>query len=148
RTGRTQIRTNDFNPQGIPGELESYLWGALSSWCISHGLKDSTTEVFRWLQVLSSLMSHQVDGTVTTQLDTADKLIETAQEHGCRLDASDTLEYLASEKNRILRARTVLNRETNGPLRCYSLGHDAIGLALKKWKDMEEERRREEVRRQ
>src|SRR5205085_63276 len=36
---------------------------------------------------------------------------------------------------RVLRRTNLLNLETNETLPGYSLGHDAIGLALSKWKD-------------
>jgi hypothetical protein len=122
---------------GIEGQVGKHLDEVLTRWCQSQGSdpRGSQAEVDRWKEVLFQLVETQAEGAVTTKLKRTEEVIELARNAGCRLDTIEaTLSYLEDEKQRILRPTNLLNLETNDTLPGYSLGHDAIGLALVKWK--------------
>jgi hypothetical protein len=121
---------------GIEGQVARHLDEVLGRWCILQGIPgaESSSEVDRWKECLFQLVKSQPDGTVTTRLKTEDELQEKARQLGCRADAPSTLQHLAEENYRILRRTDLLNLDTRKTLPGYSLGHDALGLALTKWK--------------
>jgi hypothetical protein len=98
-------------------------------------------EVDRWKDVLSGLSTSQIDGTVVTQLKSDVELRKLATRHGCRLPFEGTMRYLSDPNVRILRGEEVINSVTNTPVWAYSLGHDAIGLVMERWKTVQQERR-------
>jgi len=99
-------------------------------------------EVDRWKDVLSGLSISQIDGTVVTQLKSKDDLQSLARKFGCRLPFDATMGFLSDPNVRILRGEEVINSVTNKPVYAYSLGHDAIGLVMERWKTIKQERNR------
>jgi hypothetical protein len=92
---------------------------------------DSVRENKKWRKVLLTLAKSQVDGTVTTEVRTADELRDEVQKMGCRIPASEAFELLSREEHRVLRPVTVYNLSLKAEIPCFALGHDAIGLVLK-----------------
>jgi hypothetical protein len=61
-------------------------------------------------------------------------LVNYATSQKCILDASKALHDLSDEQARLVRITELMNISSGVMVRCYSLGHDAIGLALQRWK--------------
>jgi hypothetical protein len=131
------IRESDYlKLGGIEGQVGAHLEETLFEWCVSNGLEGEKIEreSNSWKLVFYTLVKNQVDGTVTTELKTEEVLQRDAIQFGCTLDPADTLRHLAREEQRLLRQARVFHRDSRQIVTCYSLGHDAIGLALDKWK--------------
>lgn len=134
--GSGLITASDYSALGgIEGQLEKSLDTALRVFCMRAGFSPRQTEleINKWKDVLSILVKYQLDGTVTTDLIEQHVLIERARSLGCELEPAQLLQHLSDEKVRILRLANTFNIKTREPVTYYSLGHDAMGLALKKW---------------
>jgi hypothetical protein len=92
-------------------------------------------ELDRWRGILLTLVRPQPDGTVTTDLKPASELDDEARKLGCLLPFGPTAEALAQEQRRILRKTEVLHYDSGKIIPCYSLGHDVLGQALRKWQN-------------
>ncbi|MCP4345350.1 MAG: TIR domain-containing protein [Desulfobacterales bacterium] len=79
------------------------------------------------------LAKNQVDGTVTTDFKTEADLYEAALKEKSVLDFKKVMNFLSDDQQRIIRKSEVVNVQTGLNVTCYSLGHDAIGLALKNY---------------
>ncbi len=90
-------------------------------------------EAVRWGDVLGMVARTQVDGTSTTERQRVDVLELAAQTAKCRVPFATMMGYLSDDERRILRREEVRTRE-NQTITCYTLGHDAVGLVLNKWK--------------
>jgi hypothetical protein len=112
------------------------LRGVLVDRCKEKGISGSeiVNETARWRDVLSELAKSQADGTVTTEVIREDELKTVAEKVKCRLDYKETMDYLSDDDRRILRSVEKTDLTTNKTVQCYSLGHDAIGLVLRRWK--------------
>lgn len=134
--GTWKITKSDYRSLGsIEDQLEEHFNQTFEHLCGQNGITDKRAqeaEADRWKGVLTPLAKSQPDGTVTTDVKKAQDLSAAAKEAGCRLDFGKTMEYL--DKARILRQVTLVDVESSKPIDCYSLGHDAIGLVLVKWK--------------
>jgi hypothetical protein len=75
-------------------------------------------------------------------LKSKEDLQSLARKIGCRLPFEETMSYLSDPSVRILRGEEVINSLTNQPVWAYSLGHDAIGLVMERWKTIQQERTR------
>jgi hypothetical protein len=137
------IRSEDYvRLGGIEGQVEAYVSELLGSFCIQHGISRDLAvkkEIERWKHVLYLLTKEQVDGTATTEIKSKDEIRAEAARRFCELDFDLTLDYLSAEDQRILRREEITNVANKQPIICYSLGHDAIGLALYKWRIADEE---------
>ncbi|HEX3529572.1 MAG TPA: hypothetical protein VH988_21130 [Thermoanaerobaculia bacterium] len=120
---------------GVEGQMEENLEHVLTDMCLINRLPNAEipSEVDRWKDVLCQLAKSQVDGTVTTDVRTADELLIAAEKQDCRIGFERAMQHLASEETRILRRVDVIRLDTKVSVRCYSLGHDAIGLVLQQW---------------
>lgn len=128
------IRKKDYSQLGgIQGQITTYLNDVLKAFCRRHLINPSEIEleISRWKSVLLMLFKIQVDGTVTTELRTEESLSDSALKNGCILDFKKMLAHLSDDRQRIVRKAEIPNNETGRTVTCYSLGHDAIGLALK-----------------
>lgn len=133
---RWVISKHDYRELGgIEGQIDSHVGRVLEEMCHQYGIQDLDVfkEIDRWKEVLSKLVKTQVDGTVTTELGSAVELGKAARSVGCRVPFDKGVEYLSEEEMRILRPVTAIDAETKKTIPCYSLGHDVIGLVLKKW---------------
>ncbi len=120
---------------GVEGQIEGHLNETLSKLCELKNLSadDSVRESKKWRKVLLTLAKSQVDGTVTTEVKTADELRDEVKKMGCQIPASEAFELLSREEHRVLRPVTVYNPSLRAEIPCFALGHDAIGLVLKNW---------------
>lgn len=153
RIGEWKISEADYEALGgVHGQLDAYMNEALDAACRSLKVKEAalTRERSRWKAVLSKLVKSQADGTVTTELVLEDDLKKEAKAHGCKLPFAEMMDKLCAEDQRICRRIEVTRREMGSGTRaareeepsdpgekkavCYCLGHDAIGLALHRWK--------------
>lgn len=138
-----QITTDDYlQLGGIEGQVDSYVMEMLAAFCAEQGLSSNRVikkEIDRWKQVLYLLTREQLDGTATTQIKRADELKEEADKQFCQLDFDKTMKYLSDEKQRVIRREEITNIANGQRVECYSLGHDAIGLALHKWHTVREQ---------
>src|SRR5262249_31946329 len=95
--------------------------------------RDHETKEDRWRMGLYRLVKIETDGTARTDVISADTLkgfFLTARE-SFRLD--EILELLIRPEVLLLRRFSILNRAIGKYETKYSLGHDAIGLALPQW---------------
>ena len=132
------ISAEDYSKLGgIEGQIEAYVSELLTVFCARNGIsreKNVKEEIKHWKYVLYLLTQEQPDGTATTQIKSVEELRAKADEQFCELDFDKTMEYLSNEEQRVLRREVITNLAKNQRVVCYSLGHDAIGLALYKWK--------------
>jgi NTE family protein len=120
---------------GVKMQIDEYLQDSLLTWCREAELAADKIgpEVQRWRGVLHGLTSTQPDGTVTTALRPEEDIVRDANRAGCA-EPTRAVAYLAEPQRRILRPRVVYHRESGVSVKCFSLGHDMIGLALTAWK--------------
>lgn len=143
--GCWSIKLEDYTKLGgLEGPIRDYVSGILFRKCMDSEedkkfLKVSSKEMFdviveesnNWEDVLMILVRTHADGTVTTDLRPVDELREKALDLGCRINFDEMMDYLSDDNQRLLRPPiTVLQKGTNKEIKCYSLGHDAVGLML------------------
>jgi hypothetical protein len=96
-------------------------------------------EVAVWKDILNELVSVEEDGRSLTTIVSEEDIKNIAQRLGCKVDAGKMVAYLADEDQRILREdpRSLPEAPAHGDAtaRYYSLGHDAVAVALSKWRD-------------
>jgi GAF domain-containing protein len=129
-----QITLKDLQSLGgVEGSIERFLNNELFKCATAAGLSPGASEheAVLWKGVLHGLVHLQPDGTVTTDLKPASALRE--QLGDSRLDFKETADYLLNA--RLLREVNVVEATTGKFIRCFGLGHDALGLVLRKWKD-------------
>jgi len=136
------VRSDDYDAlPKVEVQLEQYLKQKLAEFAGDRVQRSALDdEVDRWKDVLSGLSASQIDGTVVTQLKSKDDLKALARKYGCRLPFDETMSFLSDPNVRILRGEEVINSVTNQPILAYSLGHDAIGLVMERWKTIKDER--------
>ncbi|MCP4107302.1 MAG: SUMF1/EgtB/PvdO family nonheme iron enzyme [Desulfobacteraceae bacterium] len=128
-----RITKNDYKKFGkVEGRVAAHLDEVLKNYCRKNGINPSEIkfEVYRWKNVLLNLVKTQAEGSVTTNLETEENLFEEALKEKCVLDFKNLMIFLCDDRQRIIRKSEVVN-ETGLNVTYYSLGHDAIGLALK-----------------
>jgi hypothetical protein len=128
---------------GLVGQIDGHLEEVLLTVCEQHHVpaKEQRAEIDRWRELLCSLVRKHVDGTVTTEIHSKEELLKMAREElKCVLDFDVVMGYLAQDQQRIVReaekpVRGVSTDQLQGDQKIvvYSLGHDAIGLALTNW---------------
>lgn len=117
---------------------------------------DKQEEIARWKDVLHSMVQLQSDNTAVTRICSAEQLERTAATKGCRANFEEMTAVLAQADHRVLREDSRLIDQGKGqailvglftlsdksvptsssdaaPNRYFSLGHDAIAVALSKW---------------
>ncbi len=135
-----EIRGADYDPRGLVQDaVMGYVDETIQKLCAeqlgARGDWQVELEVSRWKDLLTQLAHIQYDGTATTTLVRKDKLRESAEKFGCKLAFDKMMDYLSNDNQRIVRPPIkVTDRETREAFECYSLGHDALALALNKWR--------------
>jgi hypothetical protein len=133
-----RITLVDYQVLGGPaGQVEEHLDRILLFWSTNNKLSidKALAEADRWKLVLNRLVRTQADGSVTTDIVTRSELVTDSQaRYHCSLDPIGTLRYLAADQVRLLREVQVVDRRTRESILCYSLGHDTLGLVLRRWK--------------
>jgi energy-coupling factor transporter ATP-binding protein EcfA2 len=120
---------------GIQGQIDLHLQQALQRCCENRlRLFELKFEIMRWRDVLSELVKPQADGSVTTDVKPAKILFETAETQGCRMPFDSVMTFLEKDEWRIVRSAEVRELNTNAKIPCYSLGHDALGGVLERWR--------------
>ena len=104
--------------------------------------QDSIEEERRWREVLLKLVRRDADGTVKTGLVSAEQLQQFITEAGVTSDQKQVLGQLTKTDILILRSFSIYSIDNSKEETFYSLGHDAIGLALYEWKLREDEAKR------
>jgi hypothetical protein len=87
-------------------------------------------ELIRWRRVLATLAARQEGNAVTTLIRDEHDIVKEAGRQELRGDIPKILKTLAKHRWRLL--RHVIG-STNGAALQYSLGHDALAVALLKW---------------
>jgi len=136
-----QIALQDYRSMGgTEGQLEENINEALAE--VWHRQQPSrrrfhseTKEIGRWKEVLSGLVKEQVDGTVTTEIVRKDSLRQAADRADCVMAFQEVMNYLSRGEVRLLRLVSVVDVRSGGEISAYSLGHDAVGLALRAWSE-------------
>lgn len=139
------ITEEDYRSLGrIEGQIEAHLDQVLTALCRGEGVAEANipAEIEGWKGVLSGLAKLEVDGRVTTRLEAEDDLAGAACGAKCKLNPRTVLEYLSDDEVRILRRVDLAQVEADRCTRHYSLGHDAIGLTLERWKAARKEKER------
>jgi hypothetical protein len=140
--GFFQIKAADLDAMGGPtGQVGEHLDRVLLSLARPKmPIVEAFREVDRWKVVLNRLVRSQADGTVTTDIVKEIDLVAACNakdkdqdKDECKLGAEETLAYLAGDDVRILRPVWVPERKSENKLLCYSLGHDTLGLVLRRW---------------
>jgi hypothetical protein len=136
------IKREDYQRLGgIEGQVGRHLDEILTRWFEGQGLDWAACqrEVEYWKEALFQLVQTQPDGTVTTKLATKGELEVVARQSGCNtMLIQATIDHLEVETQRILRRAELYSLEHAASITVYSLGHDAIGLALRKWRFIKE----------
>ena len=138
--GYATIGLQDYRRLGsVRRQVMRYVEGVLIELCWDKRMRWGLWgEVDKWYQVLDGLARVQVDGTVTTNEYTEERLRKSAKQLRCRVGFEEAASFLCGEGRRILRRDEVYNLETGSTNVCYSLGHDSIGLAITAWREKRE----------
>jgi hypothetical protein len=130
---------------GMDGPISGYVHDKIRDKCLSVYLSDDVNfrikvekhitgiaqECSNWEEVLMLLVRIHADGTVTTDLRAEGELRQKASSLGCIIDFDEMMQYLCADEQRLLRPPiTVVQKGTKAEIKCYSLGHDAVGLML------------------
>jgi hypothetical protein len=99
-------------------------------------------EETRWRKVLYKLVIRDSDGTVKSATVSAELMHRYCKEEAVTTDTEHVLSRLRSGDALVLRSFSHLNIEQIRKEMLYSLGHDAIGLALYDWNVQEGEKTR------
>jgi hypothetical protein len=132
-----QVTSKDYDALGgLAGQVEEHLDRVLVNWAKTKPMRTDQAfrEAERWKRVLHRLARTQADGSVTTEIVKQTDLVVDAEKRRCVMEPSSTLRYLATDPVRVLREVYVVNRKTRENTMCYSLGHDTLGLVLRRWK--------------
>lgn len=88
------------------------------------GIEGVDDEVAKWKLVLFGLVHESADGTVTTELKPKGELRKLAVHQGLSPRFDHVVDYLSSDRARILRPTELVNVVTGEKIQCFSLGHD------------------------
>jgi hypothetical protein len=93
----------------------------------------------KWRRVLFNLVRREADGTVQTDVLSAMHLLRLLKEAGALADPERVLAHLTLADTLVLRGLTIIGLDGKRDQLAYSLGHDAIGLALYEWRLQQDE---------
>lgn len=127
---------------GVEGIIDEYITKAIRNVLLAKSVRLKEEDVERWHHVLTTLVSVQEDGSVTTRVADVETLRNTAQEHrlGNGSDIDSVLNALAAPDVLVLRSVSRVSKATGRRVDGFSLGHDAIGLSLAGWRTRYKER--------
>ncbi|MBP2316819.1 hypothetical protein [Azospirillum soli] len=145
--------TKYHNLGGVGGSLDGYIDEALKE-VLSNtgdGIADSQ-QITKWRRVLSMLVARHEGGAITSIIEDEKELISISKHEGITGDHQKVLEALSDDQWRLLRQIVTFDEgnEQDGDHRScietrrdYSLGHDAIAIALYHWSEAEAKVERE-----
>src|SRR5262249_29352974 len=146
-SNRSQIFMTDYLASGrVKGTIDSFIDRAISGVLKEVGSPSSQALVEGWRRVLATLVGRQEGGSVTTLIQKESVLVTAARESGLTHELEKTLAAFAGEKWGLLRTVTVLDREQEEAAKNYSLGHDALAIALCQWNEAYEQVKAERQR--
>jgi hypothetical protein len=134
---RSTILMSDYNGLGrVKGTLDTFIDRAITGILKEIGCPSNRELIDRWRRVLATFVGRQEGGSVTTLIKKEPIIVGFARSVGLTYEVEKTLELFASEKWGLLRSITVLESSSDSePVRDYSLGHDALALALCQWSE-------------
>jgi hypothetical protein len=126
---------------GIEDQMDFHFNRVFAEMCRRQNIpeREHSGEAARWKSVLSALARTQPDNTITTDIIDEEKLKSAAESAKCKLSFAPTMAFLIDPGQRILRPVDLVDVKEGEVIKCYSLAHDAIGLALNRWKQTNEE---------
>jgi hypothetical protein len=155
---------NEIQKRGKPSEIDIPLYtdgGGLTGRVDKHirvSLRDAITQATsdprginmdaeerRWRKALCSLVKLEADGTARTDLTESRTILDALDDQQNRYNYKKVLDYISQPDVLIVRDFSVFNPRTGRNETRYSLGHDAVALALYYWEV--EEKQAEEKRR-
>ena len=145
RPGETLIDANLYDTgKRVAGRIGRHISQALLAAFASASppVRDVIEEETRWRKVLYKLVIRDSDGTVKSATINAELMHRHCQEEGVTADTEHILSRLRNGDALVLRSFSHLNIEQIRREMLYSLGHDAIGLALYDWNVQEDEKSR------
>lgn len=127
------ISLSDYFEVGAGGrQIDEYVDESLL-WSPHRVSARSTVHIEQWRRTLVNLVTTQPDGSVTTKMLPANKLEAAARQNGCS-HAKETIDELVAGERAILLRTPSASPSTHGDAQ-ISLRHDAVGVALAKWKN-------------
>jgi hypothetical protein len=145
KAGRDVITMDDYKALGrVQGQVDAYIDHTIRDVLEETGAEAAgEADVIRWRKLLSTLVGRQEGGAVTTMIRTEGQLVDVAGEQGIQGNVRQLLDKFADEKWRLLRSMTIVAEGPESERRGYSLGHDAIAVALFQWSEAHEKLERE-----
>jgi hypothetical protein len=122
----------------VAGALDAFVESRIRSSMSDSGEAPTEQNVRQWRETLGSLVAKQEGGAVTTLIVSKGKLVEIAKECGLKGPIGTTINNMARERCRLLRPVATLPNGLFRPQREYSLGHDALAIALFRWAEAHE----------
>jgi hypothetical protein len=122
----------------VAGALDAFVDSGIKTSISDSGETPTEQNVRRWRETLGSLVAKQEGGAVTTLIVSKAKLVSIARDCGLRGAIGTIINNMARERCRLLRPVATI---TNGLFRTrreYSLGHDALAIALFRWAEAHE----------
>jgi hypothetical protein len=134
------IGVNDYKDLGfVAGALDAFVESRIRDSISKANLLATKDNVEAWRGVLGSLVAKQEGGVLTTLIVTGEKLIRAARDCGLKGPLSRIIRNMAHERCRLLRpVDTAPESGGHRKSRDYSLGHDALAIALLPWADVHE----------
>jgi hypothetical protein len=133
----------------IEGQIENYIEDTLTRFVATSdqgkklGAREKFFEIERWKWLLTKLAITQYDGTAVTRLVREDKLRKLHAKYHCKISFDAMIKHLSDEDQRIVRRPVkAMDKETRLMANFYSLGHDALALALVNFRNSQDEMRK------
>jgi hypothetical protein len=139
--GDNAIELEDYKDLGfISGALDAFVESRIKQ-SIEKARGDASEDCIKaWRGVLGSLVAKQEGGALTTLIVSGEKLIRAARDCGLRGPLAKIIRNMAHERTRLLRSIDfALDRARPRKTRDYSLGHDALAIALLPWVEVYEQ---------
>jgi hypothetical protein len=145
------ISTSDYNELGeVAGALDAFVDCGIKSSIQAAKGPNTDRDIMGWREVLGTLVAKQEGGGVTTLIVSKAKLIQSARDSGLSGPIGRIIKEMADERWRLLRPVTSQGGGILKTRREYSLGHDALAIALYQWSQthtsLADERRRADRR--
>jgi hypothetical protein len=135
----TIIGVDDYIKIGlVAGALDAFVDSGIKSSISDAGERPSEQNVRQWRETLGSLVAKQEGGAVTTLIMSKAKLVSIARDCGLKGAIGTTISNMARERCCLLRPVATITTGLFRPRREYSLGHDALAIALFHWAEAHE----------
>jgi hypothetical protein len=133
------ISADDYVKIGlVAGALDAFVDSRIRSSISDSGEIPTEQNVRHWRETLGSLVAKQEGGAITTLIVSKAKLVEAARVCGLKGAIGTVINNMARERCRLLRPVATLSIGLFRPRHEYSLGHDALAIALFRWAEAHE----------